>query len=339
MNQINSFLPSIRIFQLLGINTFAVDKNNKAVENRGLKAYSLLHIGLSLLTLSGLYYEKHFYTKGTRSGIANSVDFLQLLLIKLAKLVILIESIREHKMLKNFFEVIAEVDQTSEKLGISPNFRMLRRKNLMTTISSVIFYAGLQVVLLIMILIGEPIQMISFWSSYIFPYLVCCIRYYQIISCVYLIKTRIEGLNLKLGEMKMGKISFEQNYIKTVHLELFTMELKSHAKFNFIRNFEKLFLFRKMYNKLYILSTIINYSFGLSNLVNIANGFVSITANTYFIFLCFQNKPFQHDDYMKILGSFIWSLPHVVNIVALSAVCHFTVYTVSSCFKYLLKFK
>ena len=81
-------------------------------------------------------------------------------------------------------------------------------------------------------------------------------------------------------------------------------------------------------------------------LVNIANDFVAITSNCYFIFLSLQNVPLKQDHVLKVIGklylinpntdkliiyvgSIFWSIPHLANVLFISAICHYTVQKVS----------
>ena len=167
--------------------------------------------------------------------------------------------------------------------------------------------------------------------SYCLPFLTCCARYIQIGSCVLVIMTRFEKLNEKLSEIdiKNHKTELDLSHIRSIQSMLFAEDFKHFTKKESLNTFKKLILMRQMYGKLNSMSLKVNYSFGLSCVIMIANDFVSLTANSYFIFISLTSSPFLFDNFLHVIQIFFWLLPHLMNVVAICAICHLTVNVVS----------
>lgn len=330
MNQIQAVLPSIRLFQLCGINPFGIDKKNQPRESQSLKFYSLFHIGLSIVGLGLSFYQRTLNVNG--SDIGRTVSFLQLIGIRIAHFIIVCESLLQHKTLKNIFITLCQVDTMMEKAKIE---KKVETKNYFAL--PVLFYVGIQLIVLALLIYQEDYQFLGYWASYLVSFLVSCFRYLQVFNCIWFIWKRYEILNERLAEVHLiddvSGISSENHskagFVQSVNLKLYISDVKNTKRSKPIKNFDHLILLRQMYDKLYTMSMMINYTFGLSNLINIANDFVSITSNSYFVFLTLQISPLEHDHVLKVVNSIVWSLPHFVNIIVISAICHFTIHTVS----------
>lgn len=332
MNQIEAFLPVIRVFQLLGLSPFSVDEKFWPKESRNLRFFSLFQIGCFFVSLLGTFSKRELFLSDTQSDVAHLVDFVQLMGVRVAHLIILCESLIHQKSLISFFESLCEIDEMMKKVKID---EYPKKKSFVYVGLVVSFYFGAQIVVIWILILREEFHRLSYVWFYILPFLVICIRDFQIISCVGFIKKRFELINQRLEEIVLNddKLSVVLSYpsLKTSStFKLYTSDLKSFKQPNLIKNAKQLLLIRQMYEKLYVLSTIVNYSFGLSNIVNIAKGFTAITINLYYIFLRFQIVPLQGLDVLiACIQSFFWLLPHMVNIILLSAACHYTSLTVT----------
>ncbi|CAO1403088.1 unnamed protein product [Diamesa hyperborea] len=343
MNQLYSFLPSIRLLQLFGISPFAVNQDNHPIPNKNLRIYSFIQIVVFAVSLIGVIYERDLYLNGKNSNVGNTVDFVQLTGIRIAHFVILCESLIQNKSLIKFFKNLCEIDVMLKKVEIDIDFKLEYRSNFKLLCCMIVFYFGMELIVLSILTIRVEYRMVGYWLSYLFPYLVSCFRYYQVINCVWFIKKRYQYLNDKLEQLKSkqkmlkevpsvnvhGKSKFVATigFVEESYFKIYSTANKHQRKSKSmpIKDFEHLILMRELYDKLYVISTMINYSFGLSNLVNIGNDFVAITSNCYFVFLSLQHVPLQEEHVLKVIGSIFWSIPHFVNVFALSAVCHLTV--------------
>lgn len=301
---------------------------------------STFHIGLAVLGISATFFYADFYLHGVNTSIGNVVDFFQLLGIRLAHLVILCEAFYQQNTLISFFKNILEVDGIMQKLNFQIGNEFRRMKNTLKAIAAIGFYIGAMLVVLVTIVLNdrgnksEYQYYLVYWISYIGPYFISCLRYYQSITMVGLIEERLEILNEKLAQLKLFE---EEEFLAfppvqpSVHFKLYMSEMQRpkprHKSIS--EDFDKLILFREMFDKLYVASTIVNYSFGLSALINIANDFLAITLNSYFVFLQFQQNIFGYFEILRIIQSIFWSLPHAANILVLCMICYFGAQTVS----------
>lgn len=322
MNQLYSFLPSIRVLQFFGISPFGVNKDYYPTPNRNLRIYSFIQITIFAIALIGVMYERDLYLNGRNNSVGNTVDFVQLTGIRIAHFVILCESLIQNKSLIKFFKNLCEIDMMLKKVEIDIDFQLEYRTNFKLLCFMLVFYFGMELIVLSILTIRVEYRMVGYWLSYLLPYLVSCFRYYQVINCVWFIKKRFQYLNDKLEELKMkhkmlkdvpsmnvlGKSKFVATigFVEESYFKIYSTANKQqrNPKSMPIKDFEHLILMRKLYDKLYIISTMINYSFGLSNLVNIGNDFVAITSNCYFVFLSLQNVPLQEEHVLKVVGGF-----------------------------------
>lgn len=330
MNQIFVSLPSIRVFQFFGMSPFAVDQNFQPKESRWLRFYSLLLIAMALIGLVLSFIQWDMYLNGLKSNTGYIADFLQLVGIRTAHVIILCESMYQRKTLLKFFENLCEVDKMMEKAKINIKVEARQRKNYLAIISVLLFNVGMQLMVLIINTVFREGYQVLYWVSYLPPFLVSCLRYFQAFNCVLFIRKRYEILNERLAQMQLKDEGFSvpQKLIPTVDFKLYVTDsyLKPSKP---LKDFQQIVLMRQMYDKLYILSTMVNYSFGLSNLINISNEFVSITVNGYFVFLSLQSWPLSEDHWLRVIQAIFWCLPHLINIILISTVCHLAVYTVS----------
>lgn len=331
-NLVFSSLPSIRVFQILGLLPFSVTKKHELRSTTKFRFVSLLQSAVALLGIIGTSCNFSFYVRGENTGVGNTVDFLQILLIRLAHLLMLCEAFIHRNALKSFFDNLHEVDRLMMKVDVIINYKNQRFWNYFRVLLAATFYVGMMALGVTTVILrdyGEPMFSfyVSYWMAYFLPYLFSCTRYFQLVCCIWAIKQRFDLLNERLSktELTAGK---KKKKLKIVSLQL-------HNELNFFghmrpqTDFDDLILFRKVYDKLYRSSLVVNYSFGLSTLMNLGNDFLAITLNAYFIFLTVQNA-FSIRHVLRILQSIFWCFPHCVNIFAISAASHFTIQTVSN---------
>ncbi|KAH8397932.1 hypothetical protein KR222_006668 [Zaprionus bogoriensis] len=78
--------------------------------------------------------------------------------------------------------------------------------------------------------------------------------------------------------------------------------------------------------RLWQLVGLLNRCYGLSMLVNLGNDFLAITSNCYWIFLNFRQFAASPYDFLQILGSTLWTTPHLGNVLALALMCERAAY-------------
>lgn len=340
MTQIFAFITSLRAFQLLGLCPVSISKSFRPVEKRKFLILSLMQIALAIFIFLGVIIERDFYLNGRNNSVKSAVDFIQLIGIRIAHVIIIFESLLQYKELITFYSTLIDLDLAMKKVDVEINFKSERRKNDWTFFGIASFYVGVQIIYLVTLLTRKEFLVVGYWASYLFPYIVSCLRFYQLITCIWFIRRRFELLNAKLETIKLKNeigseilplVAFTKSKFAVALIEecFFKYHASNFNKHNLKKNFEQLFHFRQMYEKLYRLTVNVNYFFGLSNLINIGNAFVAITSNCYFIFITLQNLPLNQSDTLGLIGRVFWTLPHIVNIFILSTVCHLTFHSVS----------
>lgn len=325
MSQISAFLPSIRVLQIVGLCPFSIGKGFQPKARRKFQIYSVLLIVASIIALAASMLQKDLYVNGIQSSIVYTVDFFQLVGIRIEHLTIVVESFVQTENLMNIFTTISEADALLEKLDIEVTTSRVKSSFLfLMKISSFVVF---QLAALALIIHRQEYQAIAYWASYFFPSFVGCLRYYQLISLMWFIRSRTEILNARLADLRL--FSDKSFHHQTQSYKLYELDYQHLQRPKPLKTFQKLILFKQVYKKLYNVSMLTNYAFGLSSVVNIANDFVSITANAYFVFLSLQNSPFTVDDILKVIQSVCFCFPHIINIVTVSAASHYTTLSVS----------
>lgn len=206
LNQIYGFLPTLRLFQFVGISPFSITEENKPIASQKFKYYSIFQILVFFLALLSGLYDRDLYLSEQKNNVGNTVDFVQLIGIRLAHLVILFESLFQYKNLMRFFGSLVEIDNLLVKrLSIRVKFDKEIRRNLLTLCLIIGFYFGMEFLVLVALLARGEYYMVTYWTSYLIPYLVSCFRYYQTISCVLFVKKRFQLLNDKLEQIKVKR--------------------------------------------------------------------------------------------------------------------------------------
>lgn len=331
-NLVFSLLPSIRVFQCLGFMPFSVTKKHKLRSTAKFRSVSLVQSAIAVLGVIITCCNFDFYVNGENAGIGNTVDFFQLVSIRLAHVLMLCEAILHRNALESFFENLLEVDRSLMKVDVVVDYKKQRTWNYWRVSLTVIYCIGSQLLVLMTIILrdyGEPMfpYYVLYWLSYLLPYLFSCARYFQLVTCIWAIKQRFELLNDRLSKAELVGGKKPKKYM-TISSKLYDeMNIFRHARPS--SDFDDLVLFRKVYNKLYLSSLTINYAFGLSTLINLSNDFLAITLNSYFVFLSLTPS-FTARHVLKVFQSIFWFLPHCVNILAITAASHFTIQTVGS---------
>lgn len=316
MNQIYSILPSIRVFQLMGMWPFSISVDYTPKNCVKIKFYSVFLIVISILSFRSSFGAWHLYVNGTGDA-GQAIDFFQLVGIRAAHIVVLLESLFQHKILMNFFVTVSEVDAMMKKIKIDIEFKKNRlRHYFLIGIFLMVYFGNILMVLLLAIMTDKP-QRIGYWMSYIWPFMVGCIRYYQIFNFVWCIRKRLGILNVQLEQIHLIDTRVANKFVFNFHYKSIKISKPIESR-------EKLLLLRQIYGKLHMMSVMINNAFGCSVLLNIANDFLALTTNSYFIFIWIQKWPISLDDLLSITQSVFWCLPHLFNVIAISILCHLT---------------
>lgn len=326
-SMIKALMPYIKLFQVIGLSPFIVNENFALVEATYTTIYSIVSI-ITFLTafIYGFFQEDLFSIPNEQpmNEIAHTVDFIQLTGIRIAHLIILFEALVQRKNLIQLLCKLNDWDLIVQKQfkDLAVCHETIRKKIILRLLGSGTFYLGIQLTLLLIILIREQYQFTYYWSLYLIPFTVCCLRYVQIYVLIslmkdrfYLINQKIEALQLCSLEAKNFKVNPEVVVIKSNDVLLSPVE--------------QLIILRQLYDKLWELTNLTNKCFGLSLLVNIGNDFVAITGHCYWIFLTIENIPVGTNDILAVIGSMIWTIPSLINSFLIASICHVTVEKVS----------
>lgn len=285
----------IKLFQNCGLFPIKIcNKNFTPTESSGLRKWSIFLILFFAIPIFTVYAEHEIFLNKKKSGIVETVDFIQLISMRSSALLIVCEAFLNRKSLMNFFNDLHEIHELMTKINVKINFNRELRKNFIVIMLSMTFYFSCELMVLGCFYLRDTSDLSIYWSFYIPFYMVCCLRYLQLISFVLIIKRRIDIVNRNLS--KISQLTHETQH--------------------------KLEVLRQILYKLYSMSLMVNNFFGLSTLINIANDFITVTLNSFFVFVSFQNL--QHNTIVKIFESFFWCTPHCVNIIALATCCQLT---------------
>lgn len=283
----------IKLFQNCGLLPIKIGYCTPC-ESSGLRKYSIILILFFSIPIFTVYYEHEIFLNKKKSGVSETVDFIQLTSMRSSALLIFCEAFLNRRSMINFFNDLQEIHQLMAKINVKINFERELRKIYIMIILSMVFYFSCELVVLLGYNLRDTSELSIYWSFYIPFYMICCLRYLQLISFIMIIKRRIDIVNEKL--------------IKISH---FTHETQI-----------KLEVLRQILYKLYSMSLMVNNFFGLSTLINIANDFITVTLNSFFVFVSIQNL--QRKTIVKIFESIFWCTPHCVNIIALTTCCQLT---------------
>lgn len=324
----------------MGLISFSINKQNLPQFSRKFLLNQIFLVGSSFLVLIDTLFDSEKYDNNEKTGIGSMVDFLQLLFMKFGCAVILLESFYHHKTVTKYFIDLCKFDARMKQNGKFSEinrqerhngFKMNNRTvNYCTTFMAMTFYVGCQLTVLSMVTLRGEEEAFDYWFAYITPFIYCCVRYFQIVNFVWFIKKRLELLNSCLSKTDLTQSNTSRLLVcsNLLRLNIFVepgnlRQTKEEKSFN-----DFLFL-REMYHELFKLSNTVNDLFGYSIVINISNGFIATTLNSYFVFLRIDENSWEAEDFYKVVESICWCLPHLVNLVALSAICYATAQAVS----------
>lgn len=332
MNQIFAFSTSLRVLQIIGINSITFDRWFRPHDTFRTRIYIFFNLIFCIASLAFLIYEKELYLTSQSNDIGRFeklVNFMQLSALKISHFVIICEVFLYRKLMVKYFDGIIEVDLMIKKIGFEIDFKEKRRKNLIILLMFSAFIFGCRIG--ISILDGEIFKsFINFVTTILLliPFIITNFRNFEVFNLIWIIRGRLEILNLKLEEIQLNQNDYMQIIPSKEIINLsFTFNLSQMNKKKSIMNFDKLILIRQMYNKVYKLSVLVNNSFGKSNLINIARDFVFVTSQIYFTFIHIVTS--DKIDKIRITISLLAFLPHAMNIFIYSILCHMTTQTVS----------
>lgn len=280
------------LYQIFGFFPFNVDsKNFLPYESKFISKFLIIFLLCLVVPFITSYKEREFFLTSKKSRVSETVDFMQLVLMRMSSFIFVFESFLHKKDLMKYFKNLHEVEKLFKKLGIELNFKAEQKRHSMVISVVMIFYTLTELVVLLCYYMRDSVETSLYWVLYIPFFIHCCLRYLQFMNFILIIKKRVDIVNSEL-------------------INIFQLTSESQ------RTLEVL---RKICYELYGMSFAINNTFGLSTLINMTNDFITVTLNSYFISVSFEDL--NRKTRWKIVESIFWSLPHCMNIIALATCC------------------
>ncbi|KAM7347934.1 gustatory receptor 2a [Cochliomyia hominivorax] len=331
------------IYQIACLSPTLIDRKTWClIKSRLLQIYILIiTMGSTAFMLYGLFTDDDFI-KTNDNDVGQTVDFIQIVGIRVAHIVSISECLIRRNEQKQFYMEVKEIDRIFERsLNVDVNNKKFRRTTIQRFVLMAFIYLAAEFFILASKLLSQEKNFILFWIFYLLPLLICGIRYFQMFTAMRIIKHRfkllvniLNQINLKTFKCPQKDLNITDNInrIGAVNLPqtlilLETSLLKRRRCDMENPELKRLLIVREVYNRLFNISEIINRYFGVSMLINVGNDFISITSNCYWIFYNFQDFHSTRNDFLLIAGSAVWTIPHLVNVLVLAILCERTVQT------------
>ncbi|XP_017871712.1 PREDICTED: putative gustatory receptor 2a isoform X2 [Drosophila arizonae] len=248
--------------------------------------------------------------------IGHTVDSIQLVGIRVAHATALLEELWQWQAQSQFVAQLRQIDlDFVSLLQLDVNYGQLRRQMGRRALYMLSGYVVSQGFILFTKIMSLDIKFMVYWLSYLLPLLVCGMRYFQIYTFILIVQQRLELLLSMLDSLQLYEALPEKPYICNTINEKLDMKTQAAACM------QRLLAARKLYQSLWMLVALLNRCYGLSMLVNLGNDFLSITSNCYWIFLNFRQFAASPYDFMQIVGSALWTAPHLSNVLILALLC------------------
>lgn len=301
MSTLKALLPLIRSLQVTCLGPYTVNK--KLEKSKFMLIYSVIIIVISIVALVIGIFQEDIYLDTIDDTTGNTIDFVQLLGIRLAHIASLLESVYRRNDQIEFIEKLEEVDKIFEsKLGVNMKEYSSTKHTIVQMLILFSTYFCVEICIVSILIFNKEYSYIQYWVYYLLPLCVCGLRFFQVFFCCLLLNNRFKILNLSLTEIQSSVKSFD----KIKHGKLFTTvaHFNGDLKPDSSTNYDKLVLLRTMYDRLWHLGLLINKSFGFSILANTGNAFLSVTCNLYWMFLVVRALPENFEEGLKTFGNY-----------------------------------
>ncbi|KAH8420338.1 hypothetical protein KR009_009457 [Drosophila setifemur] len=254
------------------------------------------------------------------TSIGHTVDFIQLVGMRVAHIAALLEALWQRQAQRDFYAELGEIDGLlARDLGVDVEGGRLRMRSrtsrqAMWTLTGYAFSQGL---ILVAKLMGPGNSFPLYWVCYLLPLLVSGLRYFQIFTTVQIVRQRLDVLLLALRHLQLQQKPRKGGEENQCGMELereLEMELEQAAM-------QRLVGVRVAYQRIWALVALLNRCFGFSMLFLVGNDFLAITSNCYWMFLNFRQSAASPFDILQIVASAVWSAPHLGNVLVLSLLC------------------
>lgn len=328
MSAIEAIQSIFRVFQLFSLSVVSILPNTSKISIGILfKIYSLLHIGIRVTIFLYASISNQFFIRNNEYKIVSAIDTVLICGIRLVEIAILVEAFVKRKKEKQFMDDLVEIDKIIRShFNIDMKYDDLKRSTCILSIiwlCTFLFGQGF-----ILYLAHESSAYFYFCLTYLPPFFISSISYFQIITCTKLIRYRFLVLNRLIKDMDCDQHYEDANWkpIKGVK-NMFIREIsgKLHESFDPLYEthlFDRFIIIRNLYYRLWNQTEVINERFRCSMVFNIGNDFVSLLSNFYWMFMCMLGSEISIN--ISVVGCLLWSLINIFHILMLSNTCHNT---------------
>lgn len=324
----NALIPLIRPLQITSLNPFSVTSLNYNTSKQ-FNLWSMISIILLILLTSHGFVDSDFYTD-SHTSIGKTIIFIKLCGVRFGHIIILIESFVQRRELMEIINILADVDVTFvKKLGVDVGHKDLKKLILKCLIGFFSMLISIEVIVLIITLNHSSVTFLAFWLARFVSFSVICLRYFQIMTFIYITQSRLSIINFNLTKLDndLDNDTFKDSREKFVStIGLLEEDNRNAVKMQKrITNVDHITIFRELFGKLWDVSNLINNCFGISLLICIGNDFGTITLNGYWMYLSYKKSK----NLNMVWSTALWSIPHITCLLLIATFCYSTVSKVS----------
>lgn len=324
MDFFDSIKILIRVCQLICLSPFQLKthQNESSTSNNVRKVFASVIILVQFLVLIfSIIFNPMIVNPKLRI-----FDSAVLTLIQLTALVIFIESYAMCSTQIDFLQKINTIDFILEfKIGIRLNYNEQQCCNIKRLVRWLVIDVTVFIVNTTMFYYLFPKNMYIFWWTMLYlSFCVCSIRYFQIVSYVYLIQHRYFRINEFIDKFNLLERNID---VFNIDLAASNQSLSGNSNDDGQINhytskvaYQKLVDLRRVYRLISSASRNINHMFQWSIPLNISNDVLHILINSYWILHLLLIEGNKGIAYMICPG--LWILVNINHLISLSSLCH-----------------
>ncbi|XP_049310814.1 putative gustatory receptor 2a [Bactrocera dorsalis] len=304
-----------RCLQLSALSQWMVErKTGKVYLSRLLECYAICTLLIAFAILILDIFSDGDYFRMSENDVGHRLDYIQLLGIRVAHFVSVLEAYLRRHGQNTFVKQVREMDRIFEcSLNVDVNNGPLRQKILRRGVVMILIFVSVEALKLLVYFLASGRNFSIYWLFYMLPFLICGVRYFQIFTSIMIVRHRLDKLVTAIKELNLLNSKPKQyTYLKHQY-DMENTDMK------------RLLIIRDLYNRLWELTATLNKDFGISILTNVGNDFISITTNCYWMFLQFNTFSASLEKFMQISSNLIWSITHLFNVLMLAMLCERTV--------------
>lgn len=246
-----------------------------------------------------------------------TLDTLEITLIQVTVFVILLESLNKRFVQIDFLRKINSIDFILEyKIGITLNYRDRRRTNIIRLLRWIIMDISIFIINLVTLCIIFRVAH-RWWIILYVSFIICSLRYYQIITYVDIIHYRYTQINQFINNLHKKQEETDEN-VNYDLLKTMKNVRKMSDQHKSAHIHEKLSDLRRVCRLLSSANRCINEMFQFSIPLIIVNDFLQILVNCFWVL-----RIFLADDSSLnyLIAPLFWAFLNFNHVLTISAVC------------------